>query len=298
MKEKQKLVSIILNCFNGEKYLKDALESVLNQTYNNWELVFWDNKSKDGSKKILDLYKSEKLKYYRSNVHTSLYEARNLAIKECKGEFIAFIDADDYWEKDKLEKQIKLFENKNVGVVYGNLWIYNEKLKKKKIFSNKKLLKGIIFEKILSDYNIGVITSVIRKEILYQNNISFESSYNHIGDFDLFIKLSKICEFDAIQEPVATYRVHGENLSLKNAEKEIVEMKKWFQSNSNFLNKFQEKEFMIRLQSKEFVNIKLNKNFFYTLNFFLKSTYLMKNLRNYLLLIVPSFILKKIMWYQ
>ena len=298
MEEKQKLVSIILNCFNGEKYLKDALESVLNQTYNNWELVFWDNKSKDESKKILDLYKSEKLKYYRSNVHTSLYEARNLAIKECKGEFIAFIDADDYWEKDKLEKQIKLFENKNVGVVYGNLWIYNEKLKKKKIFSNKKLLKGIIFEKILSDYNIGVITSVIRKEILYQNNISFESSYNHIGDFDLFIKLSKICEFDAIQEPVATYRVHGENLSLKNAEKEIVEMKKWFQSNSNFLNKFQEKEFMIRLQSKEFVNIKLNKNFFYTLNFFLKSTYLMKNLRNYLLLIVPSFILKKIMWYQ
>ena len=89
-------------------------------------------------------------------------------------------------------------------MVYGNLWIYNEKLKKRKIFSNKKLLKGIIFEKIFSDYRIGVITSVIRKNILYQNNISFESSYNHIGDFDLFIRLSKICEFDAIQEPVAT----------------------------------------------------------------------------------------------
>jgi glycosyltransferase involved in cell wall biosynthesis len=298
MEEKQKQVSIILNCFNGEKYLKDALESVVNQTYNNWELVFWDNKSNDGSKKILDLYVSEKLKYYRSNVHTSLYEARNLAVKECKGEFIAFIDADDYWEKDKLEKQIKLFENKNVGVVYGNLWIYNEKLKKKKIFSNKKLLKGIIFEKIFSNYNIGVITSVIRKKILTQNNISFENSYNHIGDFDLFIKLSKICEFDAIQEPVATYRVHGENLSLKNAEKEIAEMKKWFQSNSNFLNQFQEKQFMIRLESKEFVNIKLNKNFFYTLKFFFKSSHLIKNLRNYLLLITPLFILKKIMWYQ
>lgn len=143
-----------------------------------------------------------------------------------------------------------------------------------------------------------MITSVIRKKILTQNNISFENSYNHIGDFDLFIKLSKICEFDAIQEPVATYRVHGENLSLKNAEKEIAEMKKWFQSNSNFLNQFQEKQFMIRLESKEFVNIKLNKNFFYTLKFFFKSSHLMKNLRNYLLLITPLFILKKIMWYQ
>ncbi len=298
MEEKQKLVSIILNCFNGEKYLKDALESVLNQTYNNWELVFWDNKSDDGSKKILDLYKSQKFKYYRSNIHTSLYEARNLAVKECKGEFIAFIDADDYWEKDKLEKQIKLFEKENVGMVYGNLWIYNQKLKKKKIFSNKKLLKGIIFEQIFSDYKIGVITSVIRKKILYQNNISFESSYNHIGDFDLFIKLSKICEFDAIQEPVATYRVHGENLSLKNAEKEIEEMKKWLQSNSNLLNKFQEKQFIIRLQSREFMHIKLNKNFFHAFKFFFNSSHLMKNLRNYLLLIIPSFILKKIMWYQ
>ena len=143
-----------------------------------------------------------------------------------------------------------------------------------------------------------MITSVIRKEILYQNNISFENSYNHIGDFDLFIRLSKICEFDAIQEPVATYRVHGENLSLKNAEKEIEEMKIWFKSNSNLLNKFQEKQFMIRLQSKEFVNIKLNKNFFHTLKFFFKSSYLIKNLKNYLLLITPKFILKKIMWYQ
>ena len=143
-----------------------------------------------------------------------------------------------------------------------------------------------------------MITSVIRKEILNQNNISFENSYNHIGDFDLFIKLSKICEFDAIQDPVATYRIHGENLSLKNAEKEIEEMKLWFKSNSNLLNKFQEKQFMIRLKSREFVNMKFNKNFFYTLNFFFKSSYIIKNLRNYLLLITPKFILKKIMWYQ
>ena len=129
--EKQKLVSIILNCFNGEKYLKDALETVVNQTYNNWELVFWDNKSNDGSKKILDLYKSKKIKYYRSDVHTPLYEARNLAVKECQGEYIAFIDADDYWEKDKLEKQIKLFEN-NASRFFGS-----ENIEKHKVLTRK-----------------------------------------------------------------------------------------------------------------------------------------------------------------
>ena len=298
MREKQELVSIILNCYNGEKYLKDALETVINQSYYNWELIFWDNKSNDRSKKIFDTYKSKKLKYFQSKEHTSLYEARNLAVKKCNGDYIAFIDADDFWEKDKLEKQIKLFENKHVGVVYGNLWILNEKLRKKKIFSKKKLLKGKIFNNIFSDYKIGVITTVIRKKILIQNNIKFESSYNHIGDFDLFIKLSKICEFETVQEPVATYRVHGENLSLKNTKKEIEEMKNWLQLNKEVLNKLQEKQFMTRIHNREFVNIKLNKNFFHTLKFFLKSSYLIKHFKNYILLFTPLFILKKIMWYQ
>jgi len=132
MKENKNLVSIILNCYNGEKYLEDALKTVINQSYDNWELIFWDNRSTDNSKKIFDSFESEKFRYFYSNKHTPLYEARNLALKECRGKYIAFIDADDYWETNKLEKQISLFENKRVGVVYGNLWIYNEKLKKKK----------------------------------------------------------------------------------------------------------------------------------------------------------------------
>ena len=298
MKENKNLVSIILNCYNGEKYLEDALKTVINQSYDNWELIFWDNRSTDNSKKIFDSFKSEKFRYFYSNKHTPLYEARNLALKECRGKYIAFIDADDYWETNKLEKQISLFENKRVGVVYGNLWIYNEKLKKKKLFSKNLLLKGKVFDKIFSDYKIGVITSVLKKETLIQNNIKFESSYNHIGDFDLFIKLSMICEFDAIQEPVATYRVHGENLSLKNREKEIIEMKHWHKTNKKILNKSQETEYMIKIYSREFINLKLNKSFKETLNFFLKRRELQKKIKNYFLLFIPLFILKKIMWYQ
>ena len=298
MKENKNLVSIILNCYNGEKYLEDALKTVINQSYDNWELIFWDNRSTDNSKKIFDSFESEKFRYFYSNKHTPLYEARNLALKECRGKYIAFIDSDDYWETNKLEKQISLFENKRVGVVYGNLWIYNEKLKKKKLFSKNLLLKGKVFDKIFSDYKIGVITSVLKKETLIQNNIKFESSYNHIGDFDLFIKLSMICEFDAIQEPVATYRVHGENLSLKNREKEIIEMKHWHKTNKKILNKSQETEYMIKIYSREFINLKLNKSFKETLNFFLKRRELQKKIKNYFLLFIPLFILKKIMWYQ
>lgn len=299
MEEKKGLVSVILNCFNGEKYLQAAIDTVINQTYSKWELIFWDNRSSDNSKKIFDSYKSDKLKYFISKKHTTLYEARNFALKECRGEYIAFIDSDDTWEIDKLERQIKLFNNDAIGVVYGNLWIFNERFKKKKIFAKHTLLKGKIYSKIFSDYKIGVITSIIRKKVLLKNEINFESQFNHIGDFDLFIKLSKVSEFDAIQEPVATYRVHGENLSLKNVEQEISEMKHWLKNHENDLDTDQLHQFNKRISNREFINIKFKNNFINTLKFFFqKKQYLMNNFKNYLILLTPVFILKKIMWYQ
>ena len=232
MKNKKKLISIIVNCYNGEKFLRESLTSIQNQEYKNWELIFWDNKSNDNSKKIFKSFKNKKFKYFSAKKHTSLYEARNLAIAKCKGEFISFLDTDDTWEKDKLNRQIKFFKNKKVGVVYGNLWILNEKYKKKKIFSDEKLLSGMIFNAILKNYNIGIITTLIRAKVLKNNKIKFNKKFNHIGDFDLFIRLSKICQFKAIQDPVATYRIHGSNLSLKNTYKEINELQNWFRSQS------------------------------------------------------------------
>ena len=141
MKNKKNLTSVILNCYNGEKFLNEAILSVKKQTLKNWELILWDNKSTDNSKKILKSFISKKIKYYCSKKHTSLYEARNMALTKCNGEFIAFIDADDTWESDKLEKQIKLFKNKKIGLVYGNLWIYNQRLDKKKDIFKTKIIQ-------------------------------------------------------------------------------------------------------------------------------------------------------------
>ena len=70
------LISILMNCYNGEEYLHEAITSVLNQTYNNWELVFWDNRSNDGSKKIFKSFSDKRLKYYLSKDHSELGEAR------------------------------------------------------------------------------------------------------------------------------------------------------------------------------------------------------------------------------
>ena len=102
--KKLPLVSIILNCHNAEKFLKKSISSVINQKYINWELIIFDNCSNDNTKKeVLKFIKNKKIRYFRSNkILYNLYNARNLAIKKAKGSLITFLDADDWWLKDKL----------------------------------------------------------------------------------------------------------------------------------------------------------------------------------------------------
>ena len=102
----QPLVSVIMNCFNGEKYLREAIDSVLAQTYQNWELIFWDNQSTDRSAEIVKSYDDPRIYYFYASQHTLLYEARNYAIEDQNGEFLAFLDVDDWWESDKLSIQL------------------------------------------------------------------------------------------------------------------------------------------------------------------------------------------------
>ncbi len=156
----------------------------------------------------------------------------------------------------------------------------------------------MIFNTILKNYNIGIITTLIRAKVLKNNKIKFNKKFNHIGDFDLFIRLSKICQFKAIQDPVATYRIHGSNLSLKNTYKEISELQNWFKNNISILNEDQRLMITKRLQRRKFIFFKLEKNFFSTLIFFIKNKNVFMNIKNLFILFTPVFILKKIMWYQ
>ena len=111
-------VSIMMNCFNGAKYLRQSIQSVISQTHKNWELIFWDNMSIDDSRKIFESFNDDRLKYYKAEEHTILYKARNLALKKTSGDYICFLDTDDYWENDKIEKQLKKFEtDKEISIV-------------------------------------------------------------------------------------------------------------------------------------------------------------------------------------
>ena len=132
------LVSIIMNCHNGELFLEKSLNSIFLQTYKNWELIFWDNKSKDNSKKILNKFKDNRIKYYYSNKYNSLYKSRNLAIKKARGKYITFLDTDDLWHKEKIKKQINYVIKNNIKVCCTNFYVLNEKKRReKKIYTRK-----------------------------------------------------------------------------------------------------------------------------------------------------------------
>ena len=106
MKFKKPKVSIIINCHNGENYIEESIKSVKNQTYKNWEIIYFDNLSTDKSLAIVKSFVDKRIKIIKSKLFLSLYDARNKAIKYAKGKYVAFLDSDDWWVKSKLKEQI------------------------------------------------------------------------------------------------------------------------------------------------------------------------------------------------
>ena len=294
---RQPLVSIIVNCFNGEEYLREALDSIITQTYKNWEIIFWDNQSTDTSAKIFKSYQDNRLKYYLASSHTKiLYEARNYALKKATGDFIAFLDVDDYWLPDKLEKQIPLFNDPKVGLVYGNLW-YLLKKKKRKILSKKTLPTGMILNELLHDYVIRSATIIIRKKSLESLKFYFNDRFHIIGDFDLSIRLAAEWKLNCVQSPIAFVRIHGKNESLLNKNMEINEMKNWYTemkknpifSSSNRLNQIEKKIFYLETM-ESILNKGFRKSFFKIVQYPL----CFNKLKLIIVLLLPKFIIKKI----
>ena len=211
------LVSIIMNCYNSSLYLKEALDSVLNQTYNNWEIIFWDNQSSDKSAIIFKDYVDSRFKYFYAPTHTNLGEARKLAVQNSKGSWIAFLDCDDYWELTKLEKQIGIVNTKNnVGVIYGGSVVKFEKNSNSPFTWNPDmsskfpLLSGNINFELANQNFIPFLTVLISKKA-YDESKGFSSKYKQAEDFEILMKIADLgYKFEAVQEDIAYYRVHAD----------------------------------------------------------------------------------------
>ena len=229
---KEPSVSIIMNCYNGEEFLQEALESVLSQTHKNWELIFWDNQSNDNSSTILKSFNEPRFHYYYAEEHRNLYDSRNFAVQVSKGDFIAFLDTDDTWISNKLEIQLTYFKDPKVLLVYGNYWIRDQKESTFTKIYSKSLPVGKIARDLLKDYFVGLLTIIVRRGAFDELDNHFDPRYGIIGDFDFVIRLALKGRFAAVQEPIASYRWHGNNMSILNQDKLINEMETWYKEKS------------------------------------------------------------------
>jgi glycosyltransferase involved in cell wall biosynthesis len=210
-----KLVSVIVNCYNSEKYLREAIDSIYNQTYNNYEIILLDNASNDKTEEIAKSYSDLKMKYFRTKNTIPLGAARNEALDHAEGDYIAFLDSDDIWEPDKIEKQIILIEGrKEAAASYTNALYFSESKANEeyRLYSTMQP-SGKIFSKLLINYNLCLSTVMIRRSALELLSEVFDDSLEVAEEADLFIRLSLENEFLYLPETLTRYRMHSESVS-------------------------------------------------------------------------------------
>ncbi len=226
---KQPLISIIMNCFNGEEFLCEAIDSVINQTYSNWELIFWDNLSTDNSKSIVLSYQDERIKYYKAGKRTNLGEARALAYNKITGEMLTILDCDDIWMQNKLSEQVKYFKQEEVGICYSNTIFFSHKNQMKLYTDDIRINDST--DSLITNYHISLETVMLRVRDLKKLEKAFDPDYSHISDFDLITRLSKVTKIVYVPKTLAMYRIHAQSEGNKKPRLFDIEKLKWAKCN-------------------------------------------------------------------
>lgn len=211
-------VSIIVNCYNGEEYLNAALQSIRNQTYQDYEIVFIDNCSTDNSASIAMSF-GEKLKYYKTNRTIPLGAGRNYALEKCVGEYIAFLDCDDLWVPDKLKVQTVIMdENPTCSMTTSNIYMLNMIDGTRSVALKETERKKLDFEKFAIDYKYGMSSFMIRRSVIKNLRFRFDDRLSYAEEYDFFLRLAYFGEVIYSPEVLASYRVHSTMNSKKLKE--------------------------------------------------------------------------------
>ena len=249
--EKQPLVSVIIPCYNGEKFIGEAIESVINQTYKNWELIIVDDGSTDNSKIIIKQYCSdERIRYIQHKKNKGIPATRNTGIKASKGEYIALLDQDDKWVYDKLTVQLKEFNKTGpeIGLLFGNIKVFNsEKNEIKKADSLKIKLEQLNRQEIIKllffNNFIPSITVMFKRECIKEVG-SFDENITWGGDdHDLWLRLANKFKFAYINKVLGIRRLHDNNYSrTERMIKGSIQLTNSIVKKYTFLNKYKQKK--------------------------------------------------------
>ncbi|MFP5042382.1 glycosyltransferase family 2 protein [Parasediminibacterium sp. JCM 36343] len=220
-------VSIIMPAYNAEKYIAESIQSAREQTFDDWELIVVDDGSTDTTAKIVKeaAIKDDRIVYiYKEN--KKLPAARNTCIRNSKGDFIAFLDADDLWMPEKLQKQVSIFEEQKVDIVFTNGFILQEETQAlidyptKPGFYGPKEMYGLQY---FGNY-IPVLSVLIKKELIVAIGEQDESLIYGCEDWDYWLRAARIgATFYGMPEKLFKYRVHEGGMSRKRTVMQLAE---------------------------------------------------------------------------
>jgi glycosyltransferase involved in cell wall biosynthesis len=205
-------VSIIMPAFNVEKFVSDAINSVLNQTYKNFELIIIDDGSKDNTLKVVCSFDDKRIKVLKQE-NLGVSKARNAGINKSQNKYIAFIDSDDKWHPKKLENFINNISENNIGIYHSNVILFDENGKDLSKYNYSEPISLDNDRDLILIYDFIVLSSVIiPKKVLTEFN-GFAEDLNGTEDWDLWIKITRRYNIYKIEEYDTFYRVNPNGLS-------------------------------------------------------------------------------------
>ncbi|MBM4137171.1 MAG: glycosyltransferase family 2 protein [Nitrospira sp.] len=215
-------VSVIIPAYNSARYLLDAIDSVFAQTYKDLEVIVIDDGSTDNTKEILEPYMDRII--FLQQVNSGPSKARNLGIQRSSGEYLAFLDADDIWFPEKLEKQVRLSDSMpEVGMVYTDaVFSYADGSRSPHSWLSTfpKRTSGSIFESLLSACFILIPTVMVRRECLIDVSY-FREDLKCWEGYDLWLKIAFVYPIEMIEDRLVVRRVHDKNLFYSSIVNEL-----------------------------------------------------------------------------
>jgi len=215
-------ISVIIPAYNASLTIGDTINSVLKQTFSDFELIIINDGSTDSTLQILNSINDPKISVYTIQ-NSGPSAARNKGIELARGEFISFIDADDLWSEDKLEKQLSLLLNDKEYSVAYSLTIYIDEDGKHLHPMTSVNYQGNVYPKIILNNFVGSGSNIlVRKSVFYKAGV-FNAKLTYGEEWDLLIRLSRICKFAEVKEHQIFYRQNLLSLSssIQDMERDI-----------------------------------------------------------------------------
>lgn len=225
------LVSVIMNCLNGARHLRESLDSLAAQTFRDFEVIFWDNASTDASAELARTHAglAGRLRLFHSSRTVPLGAARNLAIARSRGRYVAFLDCDDLWRPEKLARQLACFRTSpRVGLVCTDTEVFSGRRVLRRLFAGTRPQRGRAFAALVEEQWISMSSAMLSRAAL--DSVAqppatadgppawFDESLNVCEEADLFYRVAHDWELNHVDAPLTLWRVHGHNTTFRKFE--------------------------------------------------------------------------------